>query len=43
MAEDQVVIYLANIEWVAGVDGKVKPSEAKAIVLIKRTRFLKSE
>ena len=39
MTEDQMVIYLANVAWVAGADGEVKPSEAKAIVFLKELAF----
>lgn len=34
MTEDQMVIYLANVAWVAAIDGAFNPAEAKTIVSI---------
>jgi len=34
VTENQMVIYLANLVWIAAVDGDVKPDEAKTIASI---------
>jgi Zn finger protein HypA/HybF involved in hydrogenase expression len=36
MVKDQRVIYLANVAFIAAADGKIKPSEAKAIESIRK-------
>lgn len=36
MIKDQRVVYLANVVFIAAADGKIKPSEAKAIESIRK-------